>query len=81
MVTLSKLFGDVFFFLLRIVWCDSFRWSASSCEQEHQYICQHRMPYVSEKNRQKIYNKWNETYPNEMANEIEVVLSEDDLLR
>lgn len=39
------------------------------------------MPYVSEKNRQKIYNKWNETYPNEMANEIEVVLSEDDLLR
>lgn len=81
MVTLSKLFGDVFFSLLRIVWCDSFRWSASSCEQEHQYICQHRMPYVSEKNRQKIYNKWNETYPNEMANEIEVVLSEDDLLR
>lgn len=58
-----------------------FRWSASSCEVQHQYICQHRMQYVTEKNRQKIYTKWNETYPNEMANEIEVLPPEDDLLR
>lgn len=39
------------------------------------------MPYVNEKNRQKVYNKWNETYPNEMANEIEEVIDEDDQLR
>lgn len=58
-----------------------YRWSASSCYQEHKFICQHRMPFVNEKNRQKIYNKWNETYPNEMANEIEIVMSEDDLSR
>lgn len=58
------------------------RWSASSCVEEHQYICQHRMPYVSQKNREKVWSKWNNTFgANEMANEIEVLLSEDDILR
>lgn len=57
------------------------RWSARSCVEEHRYICQHRMPYVTEKNRQKIYNKWNVTYPNQLANEKEVVLSDDELQR
>ena len=33
------------------------------------------MPYVSEKSRQRLYAKWNETYPNEMANEVEVYVS------
>lgn len=58
-----------------------FRWSARSCVDKHHYICQHRMPYVTEKNREKIYTKWNETYPNQMANEVEVVLSEEDRIR
>lgn len=39
------------------------------------------MPYVSAENRQKIYNRWNQTYPNQMANEIEISPYEDDLLR
>lgn len=42
------------------------------CMEQYQFVCQHRMPYVSEKNRYKIYTKWNESFPNEMANEIEV---------
>lgn len=47
------------------------------CTDEYHFVCQHRMPYVSEMNRYKIYTKWNESYPNEMANEIEVVLKEN----
>lgn len=33
------------------------------------------MSYVNEKNRQKVYSKWNETYPNQLANEVEVYVS------
>jgi hypothetical protein len=33
------------------------------------------MSYVNEKNRQKVYTKWNETYPNQLANEVEVYVS------
>ena len=51
------------------------RWAARPCMEKHYFVCQHRMPYVNDKNRQLIYNKWNETYPNEMANEIEVFVS------
>lgn len=53
------------------------RWSARSCVDKHPFICQHRMPYVSEKNRHRVYSKWNVTYPNEMANEVEVVINQD----
>jgi len=52
-----------------------YRWSPRSCTQLNYFVCQHRMPFVSEKNRAKIYEKWNETYPNEIANEIEVIVS------
>ena len=45
------------------------------CTEKHYFICQHRMPYVTEKNRQRIYNKWNETYPHQMANEVEVYVT------
>lgn len=33
------------------------------------------MSYVNEKNRQRVYNKWNETYPNQLANEVEVYVA------
>lgn len=33
------------------------------------------MSYVNEKNRQRVYTKWNETYPNQLANEVEVYVS------
>jgi hypothetical protein len=33
------------------------------------------MRYVNSRNRQEIYSKWNETYPNKLANEVEVYLS------
>uniref|UniRef100_A0A6B2E8I3 Putative c-type lectin n=1 Tax=Phlebotomus kandelakii TaxID=1109342 RepID=A0A6B2E8I3_9DIPT len=52
-----------------------FRWSAKPCVEQHNFICQHRMPYVSERNRQRVYAKWNETFPNELANEIEVIVT------
>lgn len=51
------------------------RWSAKLCTDRHNFICQHRMSYVNEKNRQKVYTKWNETYPNQLANEVEVYVS------
>lgn len=35
------------------------------------------MPYVSEMNRHKVYAKWNASYPNEMANEMEVILDDE----
>ncbi|XP_059613344.1 uncharacterized protein LOC132259646 [Phlebotomus argentipes] len=52
-----------------------FRWSAKPCVEQHNFICQHRMPFVSERNRQRVYAKWNETFPNELANEIEVIVT------
>lgn len=33
------------------------------------------MSLVNEKQRQRVYTKWNETYPNQMANEVEVYVS------
>ncbi|SPP85310.1 blast:Lithostathine-1-beta [Drosophila guanche] len=47
-----------------------YRWSARSCPDKLRFICQHKMPKVSEANRYKIYNRWNATYPNERANEV-----------
>lgn len=52
-----------------------YRWSAKECIERHYFICQHRMSFVNEKNRQKVYTKWNETYPNQIANEVEVYVS------
>lgn len=52
-----------------------YRWSPRTCTNHQYFVCQHRMPFVSEKNRNKIYQKWNETYPNELANEVEVIVS------
>ncbi|XP_070494780.1 probable basic-leucine zipper transcription factor K [Chironomus tepperi] len=52
-----------------------YRWSAKLCFEKHYYLCQHRMPYVSEKNRQRIYTRWNETFPGQMANEIQVYVT------
>ncbi|XP_061507943.1 uncharacterized protein LOC1276921 isoform X1 [Anopheles gambiae] len=46
-----------------------FRWSAAACTDKMNYICQHRMPLVSEMGRSLVYEKWNKTYPNERANE------------
>lgn len=50
----------------------NFRWSAKLCFEKNYYLCQHRMPYVSEKNRQRVYARWNETFPGQKANEIQV---------
>ncbi|KAG4071399.1 hypothetical protein HA402_011553 [Bradysia odoriphaga] len=58
-----------------------YRWSASSCVDKHQYICQHRMPYVNEKHRSRIYAKWNQTYPNEQATQVEVVINSAEMLK
>ncbi|CRK96090.1 CLUMA_CG009526, isoform A [Clunio marinus] len=52
-----------------------YKWSAKLCTERHYYICQHRMSYVNDKNRQRVYTKWNETYPNQLANEVEVYVS------
>lgn len=51
------------------------RWSSKQCTERHYFICQHRMSYVNEKNRKRVYNKWNETYPNQLANEVEVYVA------
>ena len=51
------------------------RWSAKLCMEKNNFICQHKMPYVGERNRQRIYAKWNETFPNQFANEIEVYIT------
>lgn len=58
-----------------------YRWSASSCVEKHQYICQHRMPYVNEKHRSRIYTRWNQTYPNEQATQVEVTINEAEMLK
>ncbi|CAD7004618.1 unnamed protein product [Ceratitis capitata] len=47
-----------------------YRWSARPCPDKFRFICQHKMPKVSEKNRGKVYTRWNATYPNEYANEV-----------
>lgn len=52
------------------------RWSAKPCVEKHNFVCQHKMPYVSEQNRHNIYAKWNASYPNEMANEMEVIIDD-----
>ncbi|XP_055314983.1 uncharacterized protein LOC129575412 [Sitodiplosis mosellana] len=56
-----------------------YRWSASSCEQQLQFLCQHKVKFANEKKRKEIHNKWNETYPNQMANEVLHVVSQNDL--
>ena len=43
--------------------------------EEHFFICQHRMPVVNKNNLQHIYNMWNNTFPNQIANEIEVIFT------
>lgn len=52
-----------------------YKWTARKCTELHYFICQHRMSLVNEKQRQRVYTKWNETYPNQMANEVEVYVS------
>ncbi|EDW04539.1 GH11789 [Drosophila grimshawi] len=47
-----------------------YHWSARSCPDKLRFICQHKMPKVSEANRYKIYDRWNVTYPNALANEV-----------
>lgn len=43
--------------------------------EKNNFICQHKMPYVGERNRERIWAKWNETFPNQLANEIEVYIT------
>lgn len=50
----------------------TFRWSSKICSEKHYFICQHHLTTVSDKDRVDVYNKWNETYPNQMANEFVV---------
>lgn len=44
------------------------------CTERHYFICQHHLTTVSEKDRVDVYNKWNETYPHQMANEFVVLV-------
>lgn len=53
-----------------------FRWSAKLCTEKLNFICQHKMPLVSSRSRAKVYTRWNETFPNELANEVEVVVAD-----
>ncbi|XP_065080755.1 uncharacterized protein rgn isoform X2 [Ochlerotatus camptorhynchus] len=52
-----------------------FRWSAKICTEKLNFICQHKMPFVNSHSRSKVYTRWNETFPNELANEVEVVVA------
>lgn len=54
-----------------------YRWSARSCLDKLRFICQHKMPKVSEGNRYRIYNRWNVTYPNALANEVVLEIIDD----
>ncbi|XP_058055035.1 uncharacterized protein LOC131206485 isoform X2 [Anopheles bellator] len=54
-----------------------FRWSAEECTKKVDFICQHRMPLVSEQSRNQVYHRWNETYPNQKANEKMVYIVND----
>lgn len=53
-----------------------FRWSAKLCTEKLNFICQHKMPLVNSHSRAKVYTRWNATFPNEMANEVEVVVAD-----
>ncbi|XP_055612021.1 uncharacterized protein LOC129758526 isoform X2 [Uranotaenia lowii] len=53
-----------------------FRWSAKLCTEKLNFICQHKMPFVNSHSRAKVYNRWNATFPNELANEVEVVVAD-----
>lgn len=53
-----------------------FRWSAKLCTEKLNFICQHKMPFVNSHSRSKVYTRWNETFPNELANEVEVVVAD-----
>lgn len=53
-----------------------FRWSAKLCTDKLNFICQHKMPFVNSHSRAKVYNRWNATFPNELANEVEVVIAD-----
>lgn len=53
-----------------------FRWSAKLCTEKLNFICQHKMPFVNSHSRTKVYTRWNATFPNEMANEVEVVIAD-----
>lgn len=48
------------------------------CMEEHYFVCQHRMPVVKKDNLQHIYQMWNNTFPNQIANEIEVIFTNRD---
>lgn len=75
--SVKKKINNIFFFLSFFLENIFFiRWSARPCVEKSYYICQHRMPYVSETNRVKIYQRWNVTFPHGMANEIEVKVDE-----
>lgn len=54
-----------------------FRWSAEECTKKINFICQHRMPLVSETSRNQVYSRWNETFPNQKANEKLVYIVSD----
>lgn len=34
------------------------------------------MPFVNSHSRTKVYTRWNATFPNELANEVEVVVAD-----
>lgn len=51
------------------------RWSAKKCFEKHYYLCQHPMPFVGDRARQRVYTKWNETYPGQFANEVQVFVA------
>lgn len=53
-----------------------FRWSAKLCTDKLNFICQHKMPFVNSHSRSKVYSRWNATFPNELANEVEVVVAD-----
>lgn len=53
-----------------------YRWSAKLCTEKLNFICQHKMPLVNGHSRAKVYTRWNETFPNALANEVEVVVAD-----
>ncbi|XP_052899639.1 uncharacterized protein LOC128306011 isoform X2 [Anopheles moucheti] len=58
-----------------------FRWSAQECTNKNNFICQHRMPLVSENGRYSLYDKWNKTYPDQKANEKVVYIMDEPIDR
>lgn len=53
-----------------------FRWSAKLCTEKLNFICQHKMPFVNSESRNEVYIQWNETFPNEKANEALVIVAD-----